>query len=57
MATTGRVIRAIHDFGAREARVDSVGIGAGVVDRLKEQHQPVVDSLPAFDGIMCPGYA
>lgn len=57
MATTGRVIRAIHDFGAREARVDSVGIGAGVVDRLKEQHQPVVDSPPAFDGIMCPGYA
>ncbi|MGH2692423.1 MAG: hypothetical protein ACRDHM_07950 [Actinomycetota bacterium] len=42
MATTGRVVRAIHDLGAVEARVDVVGIGAGVVDRLKEQREPVV---------------
>ncbi len=42
MATTGRVVRAIHDLGATEARVDVVGIGAGVVDRLKEQHEPVI---------------
>lgn len=42
MATTGRVVRAIHDLGAAKARVDVVGIGAGVVDRLKEQHEPVV---------------
>jgi hypothetical protein len=42
MATTGRVVRAIRDLGAAEARVDVVGIGAGVVDRLKEQHEPVL---------------
>jgi hypothetical protein len=42
MATTGRVVRAIHDLGATQARVDVVGIGAGVVDRLKEQREPVI---------------
>src|SRR5712691_1514898 len=42
VATTGRVVRAIHDLGATQARVDVVGIGAGVVDRLKEQHEPVL---------------
>ncbi|MDP9269655.1 MAG: hypothetical protein M3P14_01525 [Chloroflexota bacterium] len=41
MATTGRVVRAIQDLGAREALVDVIGIGSGVVDRLAEQHQPV----------------
>jgi len=42
MQTTGRVVRAIHDLGAAEAGVDVIGIGAGVVDRLKEQHEPVL---------------
>ncbi len=42
MATTGRVVRALADLGASEARVDVVGIGAGVVDRLEEQGLPVV---------------
>ena len=42
MATTGRVVRAIHDLGAVQALVDVVGIGAGVVDRLKEQREPVI---------------
>jgi hypothetical protein len=41
MATTGRIVRAIEDLGARQAFVDEVGIGAGVVDRLKEQQKRV----------------
>ena len=41
MATTGRIVRAIEDLGARTAFIDEVGIGAGVLDRLKEQHMRV----------------
>ena len=42
MKTTGRVIEAMYDTGASEIRVDEVGVGGGVVDRLKEQGHPVV---------------
>jgi hypothetical protein len=41
MQTTGRVIRAMEDLGAARARVDDIGVGGGVVDRLKEQHKEV----------------
>lgn len=43
MVTTGRVIQALRDTGAAEARIDAVGIGAGVFDRLKEQRKPAVE--------------
>jgi predicted phage terminase large subunit-like protein len=42
-ATTGRVIAARTHTGAGEIRVDGVGVGAGVVDQLAEQGQPVLD--------------
>jgi len=41
MQTTGRVVAALLDTGAVRAKVDAVGIGAGVVDRLKEMGKPV----------------
>lgn len=37
MATTGRVIQALNATPRSLAIVDSIGIGAGVVDRLREQ--------------------
>ncbi len=42
MKTTGRIVLVMKELGAVEARVDVIGIGAGVVDRLKEQHVNVV---------------
>jgi hypothetical protein len=36
MATAGYVLQAARETGASEARIDIVGIGAGVFDRLKE---------------------
>lgn len=39
--TTGRVIRTLADTQAPKVGVDVVGIGAGVVDQLKEQEYPV----------------
>ena len=36
MKTTGRIISALAKTGATEARIDAVGIGAGVFDRLQE---------------------
>lgn len=39
MRTTGEVVRRVREAGATEARVDVVGIGAGVVDRLEELHR------------------
>jgi hypothetical protein len=42
MRTTGEVIRALRTHGARTAKVDDVGVGGGVVDRLREQKQPAV---------------
>ncbi len=41
MAVTGAVIQAIHKTRAKIVKVDVVGIGSGVVDRLKEQGYPV----------------
>jgi hypothetical protein len=43
MQTTGRIIAALAATGASEARIDAVGIGAGVFDRLKEQGKPAVE--------------
>jgi hypothetical protein len=43
MTSTGRIIQALVDTGATEARIDAVGIGAGVFDRLNEQHQPAIE--------------
>lgn len=41
MQTTGRVVAALNDTGSIRAKVDAVGIGAGVFDRLKEMGKPV----------------
>jgi hypothetical protein len=40
MQTTGRVIAAMRDTGAKVAKVDVIGVGSGVVDRLTEQNVP-----------------
>lgn len=42
METTGRVIAAYKSHSAQSIKVDVVGIGAGVVDRLRELGYPVV---------------
>ncbi len=42
MRTAGEVVRALLDSGASIAKIDEVGIGAGVLDRLVEQGRPVV---------------
>ena len=36
MALTGRVVAAIREHQPSEVRVDEIGVGAGVVDRLRE---------------------
>lgn len=41
MEVTGRVIDALRQTGASIAKVDEIGIGTGVVDRMKEQRYPV----------------
>lgn len=43
MATAGEVIFALRETGAPLAKIDSVGVGAGVFDRMKEQDIPVVE--------------
>lgn len=43
METTGKVVAAARDERADEIRVDGVGVGGGVVDRLVEQGHPVLD--------------
>jgi phage terminase large subunit-like protein len=43
METTGKVIAAKRETGADEIRVDGVGVGGGVVDRLTEQGYGVLD--------------
>lgn len=40
METTGHVVQAIAAVKALAAKVDAVGVGAGVYDRLKELKQP-----------------
>lgn len=41
MVTAGHVLRALNDTKAAYANIDVVGLGAGVVDRLREQGKPV----------------
>ena len=43
MALTGRVINAVRNFeGVERIYVDEIGVGAGLVDRLREQGFPVM---------------
>lgn len=42
MQTCGLVLAKIREHGARYAKVDVIGIGRGLVDRAKEQRQPVI---------------
>ncbi len=41
MRTCGEVVRALSDTGASVARIDEIGVGAGVLDRLVELERPV----------------
>jgi len=43
MTVAGEVSIALKDTDARVAKIDSIGIGAGVYDRLKELNKPVVE--------------
>jgi hypothetical protein len=43
MTTTGRIVQALQDTNAQEVRIDGVGIGAGVYDRLIELNKSAVD--------------
>jgi hypothetical protein len=64
MQTTGHVVQAIQSTKAVCAKVDTIGIGRGVVDRLKEQGHPAigvnVGSAPqdkeAFLNLRAEGY-
>jgi hypothetical protein len=42
METAGHVIAAYREYGVTSIKVDEIGIGAGVVDRLNELRYPVV---------------
>lgn len=42
MATSGHVVEAFRESGATLAKIDDVGVGGGVVDRLHELKLPVV---------------
>ena len=42
MELTGWVVAAIREFNPRRVFIDEIGVGAGVVDRLKEEGHPVV---------------
>lgn len=44
MAATGYVSRALQETGATQAKIDVVGIGAGVVDRGRELQLPFVEA-------------
>ena len=48
MITTGRVIQALNDSKASEARIDADGLGAGVYDRLIEQKKPAIEMRSGF---------
>ena len=43
MAVAGEVIKALRETGAKSAKIDAVGLGAGTFDRLEEQGQPAVE--------------
>jgi hypothetical protein len=42
MQTAGRAVQLIQEWRAEQIFVDSVGVGGGVVDRLREMGKPVV---------------
>lgn len=42
MRTCGEMLGLLHKHGANQAKVDRIGIGAGIVDRSKELGKPVV---------------
>ena len=42
MGTVGAVIQALRTHDAAIAKVDDVGVGGGVVDRLREQRHPAL---------------
>lgn len=48
MVTAGRVIKALRETLASEARIDGDGLGAGVFDRLKEQKFPAKEMRAGF---------
>jgi len=48
MQTTGRIIAALEETQATEARIDADGLGAGVYDRLNEQGKPAIEMRSGF---------
>ena len=46
MTTAGHVIKAADRAGATQANIDVVGLGAGVVDRLREVRQKTPERVP-----------
>lgn len=44
MEVVGAIIHAAHETGAKAIKVDSIGVGAGVVDRLRENKMPVFEA-------------
>jgi hypothetical protein len=48
MQTTGRIVQAANKIDPSEIKVDSVGVGAGVVDRLNEQGYNVIEMNGGF---------
>jgi len=48
METTGITIQLLTETGAKVAKVDADGLGAGVYDRMKEQGKPAVEMRSGF---------
>ncbi|MCI0775808.1 MAG: hypothetical protein J4N97_08775, partial [Chloroflexi bacterium] len=45
MRTTGLVVKAISEYNPKHVRIDEIGIGAGVVDRLHELNHSIVEGI------------
>ena len=45
MRTTGLVVKAISEYNPQSVRIDEIGIGAGVVDRLHELNYSQVEGV------------
>jgi len=45
MRTTGLVVDAIHKYNPQSVKVDEIGIGAGVLDRLHELNHNIVEGI------------
>jgi hypothetical protein len=45
MRTTGLVVDAIHKYNPQSVRIDEIGIGAGVLDRLHELNHTRVEGI------------